>query len=171
MKIRDSLNNLIKKGYLLHGSRFKFSEAKPNKRDGLKEGGKLKAVYATDIADLAMFKAILDPAKVGLASEKRISVHNWRFTKNDDIEFWVSKNYVDKNAFSRGYVYAFKGKIFKKLHKLPHEFYSKDELAPDKIFEVDPADFFEFNQIIIWPKESLVRSGKFKEEELGLMGY
>ncbi len=165
------LEKFVERGYLLHGSRHLFDVVKPAKKSFLSaKAGKIRAVYATDSVAIAMFKAVVNAAKMPKIGGMRGGVIGWSFLDGEP-KFWVSPNYVTYKAFGVGYVYVLDGSKFTKLKKLPHEYYVRSVIAPVRIVTVKPNDFLRGRSLKIWPEAEIRRRKRYTEEEIRMMGY
>lgn len=170
--VYEELTYLVNQGYLLHGSQQKLIYISPQKKDNLPTaGGRIKAVYATDSVDVAMFKATISAKKLPKIAGKRGGVISWGFSDDDKPKFLITPNYVAHKAFSRGYVYVLHPEDFIILKKLPHEYYSRSKVTPIAVTKIKPNSFLRRHQLIIWPKEELERRKRYSEKELTQMGY
>src|SRR3989344_1929479 len=172
MEVIKLLQSYIDQGFLLHGSQKEVEILDPYKKKNLsKKAGRLKAVYATDSVQVAMFKAILAPSKLKTVNKMKVGVHTWRFLDNDIPQFWITPNYHQNKAFGNGFVYVLDSVEFKQLMKLPHEFYSTKPVEPVFTIKIAPNDLLKKTRLIIWPKEELIKRGSHTEREIQCMGY
>jgi len=172
MSVYKELEKLVKKGYLLHGSRKKFDIILPNKRKKLHASvGRYKAVYATDNPLVAMFFASIFPNKLPLIMGKVKCLKGYDFDKNENPYFALTPNIYKHHAFGEGYVYVANKQLFKSLKKIPHEYYSMKPVRPNFVFQIDPNEFIEMANHQMYPKSAVIEANFHTDEEIRAMGY
>lgn len=140
VKGRERLLKLEKtKKYVFHGSPSNLSFLSPNQAEGenMKTGEMEKdgdpAICASDLADQAIFRALIN--------EKRSSANSrtgFRTDKADKQFFWTTQNLLDIAKNNNGRVYAIERNQFKKFEG--HEWRSKRSIVPHIVIEVSFED-------------------------------
>jgi hypothetical protein len=142
-KILDQLQDYLKQGYLLHGSKEKLSVVEPRQasdNDPDRKTGKAFAVYA-EAHDIRI------PILMALFSEKDPSKRSW------SSSYSVTGNEPMKVTgvnctFSSGYVYVLpKDSFTKEGGANDFEYISLSPVTPTEVFEVDPSILSELHDI------------------------
>ena len=156
---KDTLIALEKKGdFVFHGSLVLLSgELEPRQAKTLdKHTGSMindgeLAVVATPIAEVAIFRAVID-------NSLRVGGSHWSsfgWDKDGDgtsVEYKTTKEIFDKSKESKGYVYVFRKEDFHKYGTLEYRAFNK--VKPVRIFEVDFDDLPKNIKFEPFPHES-----------------
>ncbi|OGM75457.1 hypothetical protein A2382_04145 [Candidatus Woesebacteria bacterium RIFOXYB1_FULL_38_16] len=162
------LDDYVKKGYVLHGSRKRFDVLIPHRKEKLHSStGTLRAVYATSIPLIALFKAVLN-APIMPGGRGMIG---WKFDHELNPYFRVTPNYIRHNAFSSGFVYVLRKEKFKKYNKILCEYYSENPVVPDFVINVKKNDFLLNANISIWSLNEVIKAGLHNKEGIALFGF
>lgn len=96
---------------------------------------------------------------------------SWGYDEDGTLRFWLTPNFNIHDAYDIGWVYVAESNLFTALKKLPHEFYSRNEVTPKHIVEVNPKDFLSIAKIELLTADDIREAGFHTEEEITLMGY
>jgi hypothetical protein len=125
-KMKKELNNLVKKGYVLHGSPLKQKILKPTKQFDYRK----KVLCFTNIPEVAFFHAITSHKRAGKSANSRYDLEN--------MKFYATKNVLD--TIDIGYIYAVKRDklIHSKKRGRDWEWLSYHSVKPQKIIKASP---------------------------------
>lgn len=142
---REKLKELeAEEEYVFHGSGTRIETLEPrqahnypnnNMEDRLPDGE--PAVFASDIADIAIFMAVIskDNAPKGLRSGFGIGKHG--------PQFRATKETMEQIRDAKGYVYVFKKKDFRQRDEGPNEWISNKPIKPLEVIGVSERDLPE----------------------------
>jgi len=123
------LENLVARGFILHGQPFKNDKLIPRTGQGNGEKGKLTAVYATNVPSISIFHATTDLYK--LAMQGKFFVTGWSVEcdENDNIEkITFRSNHAMIGNMNDGYIYVCDKNDFEKID--PVQFICVEEYVP-----------------------------------------
>ncbi len=126
--IESLLNRIKERGYIFHGSPNDIKKLEARQANDVKgtKDNILKAVYATNIPEIAEFHALLNKRK------GKTFYARWETGKNSQgeltIKFMVNRETLDN--MSDGYVYVLKEKDFRRSRKKSSQFSKEEDYTP-----------------------------------------
>ncbi len=135
------LTRLAKQGYMLHGSAIQLPVLLPHPGDDDHEAEKRTVgVYATDVADIALFKATVANSQLAAAYDSYTMgwyTEKFPHPEHNYVQFYATVP-ID-GARRAGYVYVLSKDNFRKLDD--GEYVNEGPVRPILILPVEPNDF------------------------------
>lgn len=148
--VENLLNRIREKGYIFHGSPKDTKEMEARQASDINEssGNILKAVYATNIPEIAIFHAILN--LIRKKGEHKTYYAKWESAKDQKgkISVKFSANQSTLNDMVNGYVYVLKEKDFTQKEGNSSQFTKEENCIPTYKIPVKKEDFARKIEII-----------------------
>jgi hypothetical protein len=170
MNMHELIQQCLKEDCLFHGSSRRWEVLIPKtplytSPNAHSENG----VYASEEPLVAAFNAILDFSKVRARNGVRKIVYSW-YKSGDRYRFGVTRNVIEDNAFSGGYVYVLVKSNFRAL-STEGEYVAKRKISPSNVINVSQKEFLCYAKIEVLPLSYLKHSNAHTVNELCGMGY
>lgn len=149
LSLRERLLSLEKEGkFVFHGSPDNIDTLEPrqpfisNIKSKIKEKHGEPCVVATPRADIAIFRAIVNPKNF---PEKEYA-SSFSINKDDTLRLCATKQVLENIKDKRGFVYVLDKSLFKRFSGM--EWRSKQTIKPNEVILVTAEDLFPNIQLI-----------------------